>query len=44
MRLDKFRYSLTEHVEKFMFTYDNFKLLIHPDIRNNELIERLKLI
>ena len=42
MRLDKFRYSLTEHVEKFMFTYDNFKLLIHPDIRNNELIERLK--
>ena len=41
MKLDKLRYELTEHREKVMFTYDNFKLLIHPDMDNDELFERL---
>ena len=41
MKLDKLRYSLTKHIEKVMFTYDNFKLLIHPDMDNDELFERL---
>lgn len=31
MNLSKLRYSLTEHTEKYMYTYENFKLLIHPD-------------
>ena len=41
MKLDKLRYSLTKHIEKVMFTYHNFKLLIHPDMDNDELFERL---
>lgn len=41
MKLDKLRYELAEHIEKVMFTYDNFKLLIHPDMDNDELFERL---
>lgn len=30
MNLSKMRYSLTEHMEKYIYTFDNFKLLIHP--------------
>ncbi len=31
MNLSKLRYSLTGHTEKYLYTYENFKLLIHPD-------------
>lgn len=41
MKIDKLRYDLTTHVEKFMFTYDNYKLLIHPSINNDDLLNRL---
>lgn len=34
--LDKLRYLFTEHVEKFVFTIDNYKLLIHPSVKNNK--------
>ena len=36
MALDKLRYFLTRHTERFMFTYHNEKLLIHPDISDND--------
>lgn len=46
MALDKLRYFLTEHVERFMFTYHNEKLLIHPSVKENgdydDLINRIK--
>lgn len=32
MTLDKLRYLLTEHKEKFFFTYENFRLLVHPSV------------
>ena len=40
--LDKLRYLFTEHIEKFMFTIDNYKLLIHPSVKNNyDLLNRI---
>ena len=49
MTLDKLRYSLTKHTEKFVFTYENLRLLIHPSITNygnllNELEDDIELI
>jgi len=41
--LDKLRYLFTEHIEKFMFTTDNYKLLIHPSLKNNyDLLNRMQ--
>ena len=34
MKLDKLRYSLTKHIEKYLFTTDNYKLLIHSTQQN----------
>lgn len=34
MNLDKLRYSLTKHTERFFFTQENSRLLIHPSITN----------
>lgn len=43
MSLNKLRYSLTEHTEKFFFTYENFKLLIHPSVMDTrDLLNRLE--
>ena len=43
MSLNKLRYSLTEHTEKFFFTYENFKLLIHPSVKDTrDLLNRLE--
>lgn len=49
MSIDKLRYSLTNHIEKYFFTYENLHLLIHPSIPNcgnllNELEDDIKLI
>ena len=42
MNVDKLRYSLTQYIEKFMFTYDNFKLLIHPSVyKQDELLNKI---
>ena len=42
MKLDKLRYSLTKHIEKYLFTTDNYKLLIHPTQQNQtNLINRI---
>ena len=32
MSLDKLRYLLTNHTEKLFFTYENYKLLVHPSV------------
>ncbi len=43
MDLNKLRYLLTEHMEKFLFTYENFKLFIHPSVVGyNDLLNRLE--
>ena len=43
MSLDKLRYSFTEHRERiFMSSYENFKLLVHPSIDNDDLLNRLE--
>ncbi|MCX4365536.1 MAG: hypothetical protein OSJ70_07180 [Bacilli bacterium] len=43
MHLDKLRYFLTEHFEKKLYTYENFKLLIHPSVTgNSDLLNRLE--
>lgn len=44
MSLDKLRYSLTKHRESFSLisSYENFKLLIHPSIDNDDLLNRLE--
>lgn len=43
MSLDKLRYSFTEHSERiFLSSYENFKLLIHPSIDNDDLLNRLE--
>ena len=40
--LDKLRYLLTDHIEKFMFTTDNYKLLIHPSVQKySDLLNRI---
>ena len=42
MDVDKLRYSLTQHIEKLMFTYENFELLIHPSVCEQfDLINRI---
>ena len=41
MGLDTLRYNLTKHMKRVMFTYENFKLLIHPDIDYDDVLERL---
>ena len=42
MDVDKLRYSLTQHREKLMFTYENFELLIHPSVCEQfDLINRI---
>lgn len=44
MQLDKLRYSLTNHRESYSLisSYENFKLLVHPSIDNNNLLNRLE--
>lgn len=43
MSLDKLRYSFTEHRERiFISSYENFKLLVHPSIDNDDLLNRLE--
>lgn len=43
MSLDKLRYSFTEHRERiFLSSYENFKLLVHPSIDNDDLLNRLE--
>lgn len=43
MSLDKLRYAFTEHKEKiFISYYENFKLLVHPTIDNDDLLNRLE--
>ena len=43
MKLDKLRYLLTEHTEKFLFTCGNFRLLIHPSITGyRDLLNKLE--
>lgn len=43
MTLDKLRYLLTEHREKFFFTYENFRLLVHPSITGyRDLLNKLE--
>lgn len=43
MSLDKLRYAFTEHRERiFISSYENFKLLVHPSIDNDDLLNRLE--
>lgn len=43
MSLDSLRYLLTEHTEKFFFTYENFRLLIHPSVTcDSDLLNKLE--
>lgn len=44
MSLDKLRYSLTNHRESFSLisSYANYKLLIHPLINNQDLLNRVE--
>ena len=43
MTLDKLRYYLTEHTEKFFFTYENLRLLIHPSVTSHwDLLNKLE--
>lgn len=43
MALDKLRYSFTEHRERiFLSSYENFKLLVHPSIDSDDLLNRLE--
>lgn len=43
MALDKLRYYLTEHTEKFFFTYENLRLLIHPSVTSHwDLLNKLE--
>jgi len=43
MDFAKLRYLLTEHTEKFLFTYENFKLLIHPSVTDcSDLLNKLE--
>lgn len=42
MNLDKLRYYLTEHIEKYLFTCENLRLLIHPSVTSNrDLLNKL---
>lgn len=41
MELSKLRYSLTQHTEKFFFTYENLRLLIHPSVGQMDLLNKL---
>ena len=41
MALDKLRYSLTDYKERiFMYSFENFKLLIHPSTEETERTDR----
>lgn len=43
MPLDKLRYLLTGHTEKYFFTCENFRLLIHPSVTSyNDLLNQIK--
>lgn len=43
MSLDKLRYVFTEHRERiFISSYENFKLLVHPSVDNDDLLNRLE--
>ena len=43
MTLDKLRYFLTDHIERYSFTYENLKLLIHPSIANyRDLLNKIE--
>ncbi len=43
MTLDKLRYSLTEHTERYFYTDDNLRLLIHPSITSNsDLLNKIE--
>lgn len=43
MSLEKLRYSFTEHRKRiFISSYENFKLLVHPSIEADDLLNRLE--
>jgi len=43
MSLDKLRYAFTEHRERiFLSSFENFKLLVHPSVDNDDLLNRLE--
>ena len=43
MSLDKSRYAFTEHRERiFLSSFKNFKLLVHPSVDNDDLLNRLE--
>lgn len=43
MSLDKSRYAFTEHRERiFLSSFENFKLLVHPSVDNDDLLNRLE--
>ncbi len=43
MTVEKLRYYLTEHTEKFFFTYENLRLLIHPSVTSHwNLLNKLE--
>lgn len=43
MTLSKLRYFLTSHTERFFFTYENVRLLIHPSVTEYEdLLNRIE--
>lgn len=41
MDLSKLRYYLTKHTERFLFTCENFRLLIHPSVTNYDLLRKI---
>lgn len=42
MPLSELRYTLTQHTVRFLLTYENFRLLIHPSIEDIDLLHRLE--
>ena len=43
MSLEELRYSFTEHRKRiFIYSYENFKLLVHPSIDADDLLNRLE--
>lgn len=39
--INDLRFSLTEHVRRILLSYENYKLLIHPNIDSNEIIYKI---
>ena len=41
MSIENLRYSLTEHMKRVLFTYENFKLLVIPEFFYLDLIRQI---